>query len=1117
METSAAECTRSASGAYHALVPAAALPLPVAALLRRARNAKSAKDRHDAAYYAFEVSIKIAVLAGPPRDPSALARAPLGVWVQAFPERTQTITAPSVLALGERLTAEVEGRARRPSALAPRALLDLVTAYRNRVLGHGSPRPAAFYEEAGRAFTDALVPAWEAGLFLPPGASLAHVESVLVGADGVRRARIISLDGEAPLILDPGGTPVADDILPERLYLRRAAPALEPLHPWLLFREEDLHPRLYCVNGVGRGGPVYLDYASGEVLQGARLEACFPGAPALAVRLLAESPREPEAPAPEGAGGDVVAGYRILRPLGEGGMGVVHLALQESVGREVALKRLPVAVGLDARALARFRREVAALARCDHPNVVKILEAGEERGRPFIAMEVVTGPDLARVARAVREGGALAGEVLGPVPGRPRVLARLFRDAALGLHHLHESGIVHRDVKPANLMVSSDDGRAVVMDLGAALVPDLALTMTRETDALTGTIRYMAPEQLQRGLVPVDRRTDVYGIGASLYELLSGRPVFEGDSEARIIRAVLHDAPAPLARAAPGIPPDLARIVETCLRKDPRARYASADLLARDLDAFLEARPISARPPTLRYILGLAIRRNPAAYATGALLVAVLAATTLVFVTRLDTERGRAEARAAVARRAFDRLVSEVSDRLASETSDAAIATRRALLETAITGLSELDAIDGAGEGGRADAATLTTATAWAYVKLGESLPFAAEDVRDVMTARALRVARTLVASRPDGIEEGRVLVSALYARGYQEHRRVRLVSALACYDEAIAIGRALEARGGAPVRETLGRLLERRIEVLGNLGREPDGETVREAAIQLRRDLAASKPENARAARSRLATTLDLEAGLADTPPDRAAHLRAEAGALRAAARTEGADEPRTPFMVSRGRIHKGDERHRAGDLEGAIAEYGAAVRDMRTFSAENPENTWAPRLIAVGLARAAAVHEEAGRLDVAAALLDESVAIRRSERARLPANPGPRRDLSVGLVSLARVERARGATARSAALAEEALGIDRARLPEESESVMTQEDFLGTLETLAEARLDAGDRGGALALLREAEAHARAQLPRMESLRASHARLLGRLRALGVGTAEPGAATDPGTGRGP
>jgi len=705
-----------------------ATPLPIAAVLRRARNAKSPKERHDTAYYAWEALLRLAVAARPPSDPRSLLLPSAGSWAAALlpslPEAA-TLDAPACLAALAHLTEAAHGHAKGPRACSPRRLVEALPAYRNALLGHGATRDAAFYEAGAEALLTGLEALLAADALLPSGARVTFVEGIEIDPDGGRRAHLLELGAEGALVRDPRGTRDAPaELLPGRLYLREGKD-FRPLHPWLLFDERDGRERVLFWNGRSRG-PTYLDYVTGEVVKGRALLEAFPGLERDLAALFdgpgavapAATPTPTPTPAteasaqPPAAGGAFatdagaadrrIDGYVLHERLGAGGMGLVRRAVQESLSRGVAVKLLPPGAGSSEEAVRRFRREVAALSRCDHAHVVKVLDSGEDAHGPWYAMELVQGPDLAQVAARLREGRPL-GEALGVAPGSAlatapaaQALAALMRDAARGLAHLHARGITHRDVKPANLMVAADLGRIVVMDLGLAAVRDASRALTRDGGAVMGTLRYAAPEQLSRGPLAVDPRADVYALGASFYELLAGRPVVDAADDASAVRQALLERPPPLRRLAPDVSADLAVIVEKALEKDPARRYESADALAQDLELFLEGRPIRARPPSVGYLLGLALRRNRAASLLGTLALAlVVGGPPLALWSRQRAaEAAREEIVAAVrrdldeataARGNFDRATAAVS---AAHEEDPAKAggepMARAFLEPAI-------------------------------------------------------------------------------------------------------------------------------------------------------------------------------------------------------------------------------------------------------------------------------------------------------------------------------------------------------------------------------------------------------------------------------------------------
>jgi tetratricopeptide (TPR) repeat protein len=334
-----------------------------------------------------------------------------------------------------------------------------------------------------------------------------------------------------------------------------------------------------------------------------------------------------EAPAEvEGTLGD----FRILREVGRGGMGVVYEAVQISLGRHVALKVLPFAAALDERQLQRFKNEAQAAAGLHHTNIVPVYAVGCERGVHFYAMQLISGQTLASVIAELRQrqnGAEVAadpqrtsayvaapavvaataevdtplGQALSTQHSTRSVaffssVARLGMQAAEALEHAHQVGVVHRDIKPGNLMVDVR-GNLWVTDFGLAHIhSDTRLTMTGD---LVGTLRYMSPEQALAQRVGIDQRTDVYSLGATLYELLTLRPVFDGRDRQELLRQIAFDEPQAPRRLNRAIPVELETIVLKALAKNPAERYATAQELADDLDRFLKDEPIRARRPTL--------------------------------------------------------------------------------------------------------------------------------------------------------------------------------------------------------------------------------------------------------------------------------------------------------------------------------------------------------------------------------------------------------------------------------------------------------------------------------------------------------------------------------------
>lgn len=291
--------------------------------------------------------------------------------------------------------------------------------------------------------------------------------------------------------------------------------------------------------------------------------------------------------------------YRPEVYLGEGGMGRVFRVLDLLLNRRVALKFFRSHASLSASA---FLREVQAQARIDHPNVARVFEAGEREGIPFLSVQMIQGSTLAQAA--------------GGLGIREKVDA--IRQAALGVHAAHVLGIVHRDLKPTNIMLEADGKggwKALVVDFG--LARDLAEEPSRTT-TMMGTPAYMSPEQIEGPQVLVGPHSDVYALGVTLFEVLAGRPPFQGSSQAELLRAILDSDPPPLRSIDPALPRDLEAVIQRCMDRDVLKRYDSAKDLAEDLERYLVGVPVSVKPENALSRLVRRIRRNPLPVASAA-------------------------------------------------------------------------------------------------------------------------------------------------------------------------------------------------------------------------------------------------------------------------------------------------------------------------------------------------------------------------------------------------------------------------------------------------------------------------------------------------------------------
>ena len=273
--------------------------------------------------------------------------------------------------------------------------------------------------------------------------------------------------------------------------------------------------------------------------------------------------------------------YRILRKLGAGGMADVYLAEDEDLGRRVAIKILNERYSSDEAFTERFRREAKSAASLSHPNIVSIYDRGESDGRPYIAMEVIEGRSLKELIVAK-----------GPLP--IAVAVDYAKQILAALRFAHRHGIIHRDIKPHNILLGGDN-RVFVTDFGIARTGPSEMT---EVGSIMGTAQYLSPEQA-RG-APVTAASDLYSAGVVLYEMLTGKTPFTGDTPIEIAMKHLNEVPHPPSELREDIPPELDLIVLRALAKDPHERYEAAEQFSADLDRVEAGLPVSPETPPPR-------------------------------------------------------------------------------------------------------------------------------------------------------------------------------------------------------------------------------------------------------------------------------------------------------------------------------------------------------------------------------------------------------------------------------------------------------------------------------------------------------------------------------------
>ena len=364
--------------------------------------------------------------------------------------------------------------------------------------------------------------------------------------------------------------------------------------------------------------------------------------------------------------------FEIGPEIGRGGMGVVYEARQLSLNRKVALKVLPFAAMWDEKQVARFRNEAQAAAQLHHPHIVPVFAVGQERGVHFYAMQFVAGRSLAEVVQGLqhcdkekvsieKHSRVATNSTLGVATtwntaeppcefshefsqahsGYCRKIARLGIQAAEAVHYAHECGVVHRDIKPSNLLLDSQ-GKLWITDFGLARMQNNpSITVTGD---IVGTLRYMSPEQATGQHALVDQRTDVYALGATLYELLTLQAAFPGEDRHRVLSAIEQDEPSSLRSINPSIPADLETIVLQAMAKSRDTRYSTAQDLAEDLDRFLQGKPTVARRPTAVDRAAKWIRRHRYAAAAAMLVLVAIATISSIGAILLARETAQKEA-----------------------------------------------------------------------------------------------------------------------------------------------------------------------------------------------------------------------------------------------------------------------------------------------------------------------------------------------------------------------------------------------------------------------------------------------------------------------------------------
>lgn len=714
------------------------LPLPLAQLYSRARNAKDARARHDNCFYVFESLIK---LAGAPlvaayiqerrhggervekldRLLVQLAHPSLGQFVGILREASRHFGQPQqegshplghlwqqlnqkhsdlggLSALFRRIKNGPEGRPAGGKSCSILQLLDALVTYRNAVIGHGAGRFQSFYEEnMGPLMFPAVNDVLDEGvldMLGPPGSRLVLLERPS-GSDGAAEVDVRELVGLQSERSDPVrlSAEQQESFRPGQLAVvwpgHKTPLVLDPL---LLYQDTEIAEDVLVLNRVrNRKDAEFLSYATGEATRSTEMASAlnelleFVSPPAASRSAEADSNPAPTV-IPERK-------YDVLAELGRGGMGIVSLAHQLSLGRLVAIKTMPPELRQDEVALQCFRREMRALVHCEHPNIVKVIASGTlPDGEQYYTMEYVPGTDLeslrdelsstcrdssisaltsrdwanavsavsvkkhVRTARRISEGrssdtDSTESATLTRLPdfhapdddpgGFARQVARLIHDAALALQTVHDVGLVHRDVTPCNLMLTPDGERVVLMDFGLANKQSL-IRSACPTNRFLGSPRYAAPEQLRTAEHKVGPQADIRGLGVTMWELLTRRRLFEECEDEASLSQAVADRDVPLLRTIDRtFDPDLEAIVARATERAPENRIESAAELAMYLDMYLADKPLPIRAPGIDEVARRWLKKHwllATTVASAAVVVTVTIVVAFALITHANSE-----------------------------------------------------------------------------------------------------------------------------------------------------------------------------------------------------------------------------------------------------------------------------------------------------------------------------------------------------------------------------------------------------------------------------------------------------------------------------------------------
>jgi eukaryotic-like serine/threonine-protein kinase len=626
------------------------------------------------------------------------------------------------------------------------------------------------------------------------------------------------------------------------------------------------------------------------------------------------------------ATGQMLGDYRIERVLGQGGMGVVYLATQQTLDRLVALKMILGGEGVKQSMLERFEAEAKAIAKFQHENIVRIFETGTHAGMPYFSLEFIEGETLSDV---LRDG-----------PMSPESAAKVLESVARALHYSHQRNIIHRDIKPANVLMTTD-GVPKVSDFGLAreIERDQSLSLS---GAVVGTPGYMAPEQAQAS-DKIGPPADIWGMGAMLYAMLTGRAPFVGSNPGESVMMLLRDEPVPPSKLRLKVPKDLETICLKCLEKDPIRRYESAETLADDLLRFTKGEPIAARPISRVERVTRWCRRNPrvavptALAASLALALAIggpLAAGTIYqqkeAVQRTNVQLAKSQAEEQIARE-----LAEANEKVAIENETLAKKSQAEAVAAKVVAQQNAESA----QAGYKQAVDALKSLVFGVIRKLQDRPGMA-DVRQELLATAREGLARLDSTASDPTQNNIIAAGTLRRLGDANLQTGRIEAARQCYQRCLEIVSDLDGKGTLPGRfHNLSTAHDLLGQSLKQLGQMPAAKAQFASALDLRRQWLAENPHDDNV-RQNVAATLGnlafVEMELGDL--DAAESLLNESAAIRkeSAQANLFSLDAQMQYLGAKWSLEK--LRFLQGDVETAVEKMKPIVTELDALAEANP-----------------------------------------------------------------------------------------------------------------------------------------------------------------------------------